>query len=584
MAVPSASPQLLAAHPLQNASSFLVFLACIAGDKRIALVERRLIVSECLMAHAAPFLHSVYLFLFPKLTNDQATCTNSSGTLDFTHLQGYGWNPSTVNTEGSHLASFPGGVSKSTSTSTRPNVAFSASIMGFPAPHPNSFHSTFRQNISGCPSDAPGVMRAVPPPPAGPEARGMVYRDVINPTWGGDEAGVELAAGPKRGDFLSLLPPAGADPHAGSTSGQVAEAGSRAATAGAESLGDVAQRGRLTGNTMSFQVQALMQETAALRPQPRPSGLRGPREVGNADRMGRLDASPSATTRLGKEVTKNSKADTKQRSSAMAKEILWACGADRIGGAKQQNEAVHPTGTGKAAGVWPPTGSVVDGAAGAHAPKPIPIDPARGHQAAALQITETKDDPGLESCGTPPISSNNVQGGNASTASQVLQPSPGIQAKSTRLLQGSAASIRAYGDEPGPRRGLAMGHTEIKFSFGASSALLQMPVAVSTVSTALPSATASDFCHGQSQPTDVAGEAGAWRPEQAPLSTEAAIKDDGKPLEAKEPGRKEGGGTPLDNKSPETASAKQTKLDSVCQSTRERDDLRRDASNACLIQ
>lgn len=590
MAMPSASPQLLAAHPHQSALSFLVFLAYIAEDKRIALVERRLIVSECLMAHAAPFLHSVYLFLFPKFTTDREAFTNSLRRIDCNPSQSYGWHllagPST---EGStHLTASPQGVHSSLSASTRPGIPFSARTFGVPT-YPNSPHNIFREGNSDCPNDNAGNTRPVPPPPSGPGATGMLSREAMKPAWGEATPGI-----PGRQRRYFRYPQSGLVLHAGTITEQ--EAGGvrpRASTAGTtgttDSKAEVAphRAAALTERPMALQMQALIKEAASLRPQTRQSGLRGAREAGNTDRISRLAGSPSGITRPAKEVAKKgNKIDTKQRGSGSAKELRWPCGAERLGGPKQQSEPRHPPGMGKATGLWGPSTGPVDGQPDPCAMTPLPADAGRGQQGAVLHTAEAKGEPGVSSCGDAPVSPNGPSGRTLET-SQTLQPCSGIPAKSARHLHGGiAAPLKAYEEEaPGLRKGLVGAHTEIKFSFGSSSTLLQMPVAVSTVSTALSSATASEFCHGQSQPTDGVGEIGAWRHEPPPSSVEGVMKEAAKPQEAKGPERQEGAGIPRDIKAPDTAIAEHTVTgEGISQSTRYRENLRRDTSNACTIQ
>lgn len=587
MALPSASPQLLGAHPLQSASSFLVFLAYITRDKRIALVERRLIVSECLMAHAAPFLHSVYLFLFPRLTNDRVPFSKSS--MDCLPNHGYGWHQSVAtNAQGSNNPrGSSGDVLRSAPSSTRPSIQFAAPPLEVTT-NPNTSHNVFQEGASISPIDTPEDTPAVPPPSTGPGATGVMLREILKSTWGdevrGEDARADLPQGHQRRDFR-CLPHAGSALQAGNITGQEAEIHPRNVTAGADSVTDSGNRTALTTNKVALQVQALLKETPPLRPQQRLNTLRGARDASDSDRIVRPDGSPSVAARLAKEVTKKgTKADAKQRSSGAAKEIRWPCGGERRSGGKQQTDARHAAGTGNVPGLWGTFNGTVDGTPDAHAPKTMPADAGRAQQGTALHVTAPEGTPGLDNCGDLALSSHSISGTNAPSASQMLQPGAGPLAKSSRRPHG-APPLKGYGDDAsGLRRGAAIGHTEIKFSFGASSALLQMPVAVSTVSTALSSATASDFCNGQSQPTDVAGEAGAWRHEPQHLSTEGASKGIAKAQEIQRLGRQEGE-ISLDATAPERAGPKQSvTVDGLCKQTSDRDGLRRDAPNACYIQ
>lgn len=93
MALPSASKQLLAANPFQTASSLLLFLSYISGDTNISLFDRRAIISECLAVHGSTLLHSVYVFLFPKVPPPHRFCLSiTQSPLASTLLHSSSWN------------------------------------------------------------------------------------------------------------------------------------------------------------------------------------------------------------------------------------------------------------------------------------------------------------------------------------------------------------------------------------------------------------------------------------------------------------------------------------------------------------
>lgn len=540
------------------------------------------------MAHAAPFLHSVYLFLFPRLIGDRVPFPKSP--MDCIPNHDYGWHRSVeTNTQGSsHPKGSSGDVFRGVSSSTRPTIQFSAPSLGV-TPNPNISHNVFQESTSISPSDIPEDTPGVPPAATGPATTGGMLREILKSMWGdearGDDARAELPAGHQRQDFRPPLPHAGSVLQAGKITGQEAEMRSRKATAGADSVTNAGHCAALTSSTVALQVQALLKEAPPLRPQQRPNTLRGARDANDLDRIGRPEGSPSGTARLAKEATKKgTKTDAKQRNSGGAKEARWPSGGERRSGGKQQTDARHAAGSGNAPCLWGTFTGSADGKSDMHAPKTMPADAGRAQTGTVLHVTETEGAPELGNCGDPALVSHDVSGTNAPAASELLQLGAGPLAKSSRRPHG-VPPLKGFGDDAsGLRRGAATGHTEIKFSFGATSALLQMPVAVSTVSTALSSATASDFCNGRSQPTDAAGEPGTWRHEPQLLSTEDTPKDIAKPQEAQRLGRQEGGAT-LDATAPETAGPKQsTTVESICQPTGDRDGLRQDAPNACSVQ
>ncbi|OEH75571.1 hypothetical protein cyc_07302 [Cyclospora cayetanensis] len=169
-----------------------------------------------------------------------------------------------------------------------------------------------------------------------------------------------------------------------------------------------------------------------------------------------------------------------------------------------------------------------------------------------------------------------------------LQQDQHAAPRPARPLHAPLTPARGYReDAQASRRGVfAAGLAEVKFNLKPNAALLQMPVAVSTVSTAHSSATVSDFCHGPSQPIEGAVEEGSWRTEAAPGSAaDTCLQKLEKQREGKDGKQHEATGlklvdpTPTDV--PKEAVSGQAPLG---QSAGGAENLRRDTSNACCIQ
>lgn len=584
MALPSAPPLLLAAHPLQSASSFLVFLALITGDKRIALAERRLIVSECLMAHATPFLHSVYLFLFPKLSTEWGKGVNAPVNTDTTANQAHNWRPpAAASTEGLRQITGPcvDPPLKSQPAFDRVGVAFPSRTRGHCVPSQSS-HSMFREEVRGSFSDFCGSNQGVPPPPPDVAARAGMLREATNkPT-------EPLAGAQQRQPLRCPFMHGGSVLQGGNLAGQGAEAYSKTVTAGAERMAEATQRTALANNKVALQVQSLMKEINYLRPQQRAPGLRRARDTGNSEHIDAPDESPHDGARLAKEVAKKgSKGDAKQRASGAAKELRWACGEDRLSGAEEQTESRLASALGNiATSLWGPCDATVSGALELHASEKVQATRLREQLGASVQMAEAKEEAKLGSCGDQQVVLRSAAGERSSAASDGLQPCAEAAAQSARRLAGNAGPLRAYADEAlGARKGAAAGQAEVKLSLGAGSALLQVPVVVSSVSTAHSSATASDFCNAQSQPTDGAGEGGIWKHELQPSCTDGSLKEAVGPQGAEASGIGGEEGSKLDDKATDAVAAKQAAaVDGLCQSAGGAVDLQRDASHACSIQ
>ncbi|XP_026193351.1 uncharacterized protein LOC34623902 [Cyclospora cayetanensis] len=509
VATPSASPLLLSAHPPQSASSFLGFLACISGDSRIAVVERRLAVSQCLLAHAAPFLHSVYLFLFPKLADG---------------------------TSGPQPQGAP-------SPPVRKGQLFWGSTENLPRP------LAIPSASKAASSKAPAAL--------------LPRESSLKPA--------SAAAG-------SLPPPALPPPAVDSALGQ--RLGSFAANAKAVQM--PAAAAALAAAAASLRVQALIREGVCLSGvQPKAGGLRAPRDgAGAADREGRpAEGSPRAATRS----KKGTKAEAKQRTGGGLKEgrCSYPCAADRVGpSTKAQSEGRLLLPRGKAAAaepVWacptPGVGKATEGAS-----DPLSAKPMQG-EAPPPQTEASSSSSGTgssEAAAATPAPQEKLQ------QDQHAAPRP------ARPLHAPLTPARGYReDAQASRRGVfAAGLAEVKFNLKPNAALLQMPVAVSTVSTAHSSATVSDFCHGPSQPIEGAVEEGSWRTEAAPGSAaDTCLQKLEKQREGKDGKQHEATGlklvdpTPTDV--PKEAVSGQAPLG---QSAGGAENLRRDTSNACCIQ
>ncbi|KAL8444293.1 hypothetical protein Emag_005554 [Eimeria magna] len=575
MAMPSVSPQLLAAHPLQSASSFLVFLAHVSNDQRIAPVERRLIVSESLMAHAAPFLHSVYLFLFPKLAQDGPARPTGFG----------------INNAGGSMSQPPEGSCSGPLPPTYASRAFAVpsrqaafpiyprgSAGGEPLQQPQQLQqqqgqvaNVFSEESNPFAAEAlrPDVQTAVPPPPISQAAAGMRFGD----------SRADLPACTQRNDFRQQP-----FPHAGLgllhvAGGPVQEGLRKAAGVGAPPsemlqrpviLPSAPSGQRLQQQQQQQQQQQRGKDTAAARQQQRPGGVRSSRESLPAERAAeRQEESPLPASRPAEEggVKRSSKAEPQKPRNVGSKEGLRWASATR----QQTAGRGAPPGMGKAApaGLWTaPAAESASSAAGA----------AEGLQAVALSSVAAAEE--------------TIAGGlvracsDASSASAASQCNlPGAE-KQPRRLVGNPLAARVCLDEAAPPATRKCStHTEVKLS------LLQMPVAVSTVSTALSSATASDFCIAQSQPTEAAGEAGGWRQDQQqPLTSGPPPQEASRPAQPHSTALHAEGtmASAALRETLEAASGKQSAAAAAdagsAQAGSDRENLRRDAANPCSIQ
>ncbi|KAL8272747.1 hypothetical protein Esti_003297 [Eimeria stiedai] len=565
MAMPSASPQLLASHPLQNASSFLVFLAHVSNDQRIAPVERRLIVSESLMAHAAPFLHSVYLFLFPKLAQEgPARPTGFS-----------------ANTAGGGFSQAPEGCMPGPLPPPYASRIFAAppfrpasfplysrsSAGGEPLQQAQQQHqqgpltNVFSEEPTGFAAEASraDVQAAVPPPPVSQAASGMRFGD----------SRAELPPSMQRNDFRQAFPHAGLGLlHA---RGGLVQEGLRKAATGGGPPQEVMQRSAILPSAPSGQrlqqQQQRCKDNAAVRQQQRPGGV-APGALTTERDAERQEGSPLPTARQAEEggVKRTSKVEIQKQRGVGSKEGLrWASTT------RQQAAGRAPPGMAKAAPAELWAAPAVESATSSAAP-------AEGLQLGAPSSADAEEvTRGLLGACSDASSASAASQGN-------LPAAEGLPHKPPRRLVGNAPPARACPEEnpPAPRKCLT--HTEVKLS------LLQMPVAVSTVSTALSSATASDFCIGQSQPTDGAGEAGGWRQDQQqPLTSGPLPKEGSRPaqthraaLHAEETQAAAAPGRTL-----EAAGGKQSAAAADAGSSQagsNRENLRRDAANPCSIQ
>ncbi|KAL8437738.1 hypothetical protein Efla_006630 [Eimeria flavescens] len=583
MAGPSASPQLLAAHPLQSASSFLVFLAHVCADRRMPLVDRRLIVSECLMAHAAPFLHSVYLFLFPKLASDSpaAPSFSLSGTGGPLNPQGPWPSPFTQNGEGLARAGVALGVGKPLpQVYGRPFGPAAAQHQQQPQQH-----NPFRTNFTGGPPEGPLSSRAVPPPP------GCSVGEP-GPAWS-SELWLEQQSS---GAPFRAAAPLGLHAVGPSGGGQAGEMGARAAAAGTDPSTGLLHRPPLLSTSSALSSQgppARSKEAAAVRTQnQRASTQRGPQDLGGDSRAEGSNAGSRLAEEWGKKAGRQEGA--KQRGPG-SKELRWP------GGNRQQNEGGrHPPGMG---GRPPSSGLWSAAAAAPLGPPPRELLAAKANQPEAVRgpphgAVSTVVEEKVAGGGGGPLSltATNEQLPTPASSSASISASGGPQVtlEAGEEAEGKAAgSLQAEGGGPLPGEGYVeeaaasrkiAAHSEVKFTIGTSATLLQMPVAVSTVSTALSSATTTDFYHAQSQPTDGAGEGvGPWKQEQqrpvtsCPLPTQAA---------------KEGRADPPQHPQTEAPAASvgnkrmtATAEDAATQpAAGDRDSVRRDTANPCSIQ